>query len=107
MSGPFIPPTPDEPVDSSPPVDLDDDYADDEFDNQNCMVNEDSISVEEVAADGFDSDFQNKFPDGVPFRHLHENDDDQDDDNDDNLVCQMHSSSNQISTSNLLGCNKY
>jgi hypothetical protein len=63
MSSPFIPPTPDEPVDSSPPVDLDDDYMD-EFDNQNCMANEDSTSVEEAVADGFDSDFENKFPDG-------------------------------------------
>jgi len=30
------------------------------------MVNEDSTSVEEVAANGFDSDFENRFPDGVP-----------------------------------------
>jgi hypothetical protein len=78
MLGPFIPATPDKPVDSSPHMDLDDDYADDEFDNQNCTADKDSTSVEGVLADGFDSDFQNKFPDGVPFSHLHENDDDQD-----------------------------
>jgi hypothetical protein len=105
MSGPFIPPTPDEPVDSSPHMDLDDDYMD-KFNNQNCMADKDLTSVVGLVADGFDSDFQNKFPDGVPFSHLHEKDNGQDDNDDNNLVCQMHSS-NQISTSNLLGCNKY
>jgi hypothetical protein len=105
MLGPFIPPTPDKPVDSSPHMDLDDDYMD-KFDNQNCTADKDSTSVEGVVADGFHSDLQHKFPDGVPFSHLHENDDDQDDNDDNNLVFQMQSS-NQISTSNLLGCNKY
>jgi hypothetical protein len=65
MSGPFIPLTPNKPVDLSPPMDLDDDYMD-KFDNQNCMANKDSTLVDEVAADGFDSDFENKIPDGVP-----------------------------------------
>jgi hypothetical protein len=72
MLGPFIPPTPDEPVDSSTPVDLDDDYVDDEFNDHN---------IEEVAADEFDSDFENEIPNGVPrastiSRLLHGNDDD-------------------------------
>jgi hypothetical protein len=74
----------------------------------------DSTSVEGVVADGFDSDFENKIPDGVPHAStishlLHDNDNDQDDnddDDDDNLVHQMYRS-NQISTSNQLGCNKY
>jgi hypothetical protein len=114
MSGPFIPPTPGEPVVSSPPVDLDDDYMD-KFDNHNCIADKDSTSVEGVVADGFYSDFENKFPDGVPractishFLYDNNNDQDDDDDNDkdDNLVGQMYRS-NQISTSNLLGCNKY
>jgi hypothetical protein len=118
MSGSFIHPTPDEPLDSSPPVDLDDDYMD-KFDNHNCMANKDSTLVEGVVADGFDSDFENKIPDGVPcastISHLlHDNNDDQDDndddddddDDDDNLVRQMYRS-NQLSTSNLLGYNKY
>jgi hypothetical protein len=93
----------------------------DKFDNQNCMANKDSTSVEEVVANGFDSDFENQFPDGGPpactisSHFLHDNDDhDQDDDNDDddninndgddnddknndandnNLVCQMHRNS--------------
>jgi hypothetical protein len=78
MLGPFIPPTPDEPVDSSPPMDLGDDYVDDEFNNDN---------VEEVAADRFDSDFENEIPDGVPHAStisclLHGNDNDDDEDND-------------------------
>jgi hypothetical protein len=30
------------------------------------VFNADSILVEEVAADGFDSDFENEYPDGVP-----------------------------------------
>jgi hypothetical protein len=122
MAGPFIPPTPDKTVDSSPLVDLDDDFMD-KFDNHYCMADEESTSVEGVVADGFDSDFKNKFPDGVPCactisHFLHDNnndqdgngdgndDDDDDNDNDDNLVCQMYRS-NQVSTSNLLGCNKY
>jgi hypothetical protein len=71
MSGLFIPPTPDKPVDSSPPMDLDDNYMD-KIDNQNCMMDKDSTPVEGVVADGFDNDFENKFPDGVPFSHLHE-----------------------------------
>jgi hypothetical protein len=93
------------------------------------MADKDSTSVEGAVADGFDSDFENKFPDGVPHastisHFLHDNnndqddnddddddddgndDDDDDDDNADNLVCQMYRS-NQVSTSNLLGCNKY
>jgi hypothetical protein len=89
MSGPFIPPTPEKAVDSSPPtMDSDDDYTD-EFDNHNCiMANEDSTSVEEVASDGFDIDFENEISDGVPractiSNFLHDNDNDQDDDNDD------------------------
>jgi hypothetical protein len=82
------------------------------------MADKDSTSVEGVVADGFESDFENKIPDGVPrastISHLlHDNDNDQDDndddddddDNDDNLVHQMYRS-NQRSTSNLLGCNK-
>jgi hypothetical protein len=106
MSGPFIPPTPDKPVDSSLPIDLDYDYTD-KFNNQNCMADEDLTSIEGVVADGFDTSiFQNRFPDCVPFSHSHENNNDQDNDDDDNLVCQIHSS-NQISTSNLLGCNKH
>jgi hypothetical protein len=44
MWGPFISPTPDEPIDSSPPMDLDNDYMD-KFINQNCMADEDSTSV--------------------------------------------------------------
>jgi hypothetical protein len=97
-------------------VDLDDAYVDNEFNNQNFMVNKDSTSVEEVVADGFDSDFENKFSDDVPpactisSHFLHDNDDDQDDNDDDddaNLVHQMLYRTNQISTSNLLGCNKY
>jgi hypothetical protein len=123
MSGPFIPLTSGKPVDSSPPVDLDDAYVDNEFDYQNFMANEYSTSVEKVAPDGFDSDFENKFPDGVPpactisSHFLHDNDDDQDDDDDDNdddnnnndddnddnnnddddhnLVCQMHRNKNK------------
>jgi hypothetical protein len=79
MLGPFIPPTPDEPVDSSPPVDLDNDYANDEFNNHN---------IEEVAADRFDSDFENEIPDGVPrastISHLLHGNDDDDNDDDDN-----------------------
>jgi hypothetical protein len=49
------------------------------------MSNNDSISVEEVSADGFDSDFENEYPDCVPrastiINPLHDNDDDLDDD---------------------------
>jgi hypothetical protein len=81
------------------------------------MADKDSTSLEGVVADGFDSDFENKIPDGGPrassISHLlHDNNDDQDnnddddDDDDNNLVRQMYRS-NQISISNLLGCNKY